>query len=263
MSKVNANDGNRKVVRKEDLRIMKHIVAVLACLFLCTGCNPWKTTKGVYEDYINPAPELCLDVNETCSPDELHQASVFGPVDIRLDALQENMVSRDSFPGDRWFAETRRAFPWLGVLTAMDMTGDVLVDAAEYNDLPAEAFLQYGEAWNDRAPRMVVDSTGGGLRVFLGTPFFRGTTLQGVLVAGFDPELMAGFSPAPDSLGIITDGAPAWLGAEVAYTVSATEPDWDRMLASDVRGRIAAGTGDVAWLGRRYGHKWIVYLVSM
>ncbi len=242
---------------------MKYIVALLACLCLCSGCNPWKTTKGVYKEYINPEPRLCLDVQAACTPGELRQASVFGPVDIRLDALREGLSARDSFPGDRWFEETRGVFPWLEVLTAVDMTGDVLVQDAVNSEIPVDRLLAYGDEWKDRDTRMVVASGADGVRVFLGTPFFRGTTLQGLLVAGFDPELMAGFSPAPDSLGIIADGAPAWLGANVADGAGSVDSSWKEMVASGVRGRISAGTDDIAWIGRRFGNKWIVYLVSM
>lgn len=242
---------------------MKCVVAVLACLFVCQGCNPWKTTKTVYKDYINPAPELCLDVDTTCSPTELYQASVFGPVDTRLNSLQETLAARDSFPEDKWFETTRQKYPWLGVLTAVDSTGDILVNEVESSGIPVESFLAYGDAWSDRKSRVVVSDGKNGSRMFLGTPFFRGTTFQGVLIAGFDPALVAGFSPQPEKLGIIADGTSAWLGKRVSGQRGILEIDWREKLEKDIRGELSAETGEVAWLGRRYGDKWIVYLVSM
>ena len=242
---------------------MKYIVAVLACLCLCQGCNPWKTTKGVYKDYVNPAPQLCLDVEKTCSSEELYQASVFGPVDMRLDSLREALITRDSFPGDKWFEATRQKYPWLGVLTAVDRTGDILVNEAQSSGVPVQMFLDYGDAWNDRRARMVVSTQASGSRIFLATPFFRGTTFQGLLVAGFDPALVAGFSPEPEKLGIIADGTSAWLGKGVSQDAGLFEKDWKMRLERDIRGTYSAEAGDVAWIGRRYGDKWIVYLVSI
>ena len=250
-------------MREEELRIMKRVLAVLACLFVCQGCNPWKTTKTVYKDYINPAPELCLDVNTACSPTELYQASVFGPVDTRLDSLRETLASRDDFPGDKWFETTRQKYPWLGVLTAVDSTGDILVNEVESSGVPVELFLEHGDAWNDRRPRMVVAGDHNGSRVFLGTPFFRGTSFQGVLIAGFDPALVAGFSPQPEKLGIIADGTSAWLGKGVSGHGGVLETDWKQELEKNIRGELTSESGDVVWLGRRYGDKWIVYLISM
>jgi hypothetical protein len=244
--------------------------AVLACALLlaallaaCTYMDTtWQGTKRFYREYVNvdPAVELELSGHE---PWEERMAALFAPVDSRIDFLARTLDARDQLPSEEWTEALFSGSPWISGLAAVSLAGEVLDQQPEVpmKPLSYEPLTAIGDGWKDRRLRSVVEETPLGPEVLLGTPFFDGKDLAGVIVAHFDVRSVIASSPSPEDLVLFTPGVMLWEGPAGPAAVEVLALPWAEILADEVQGSFTAGGREYNWLARYLGGTPFIYAV--
>ncbi len=223
-----------------------------------------KTSKRWYKDYINPTPkvDLAVQADEECAPTGF--ADLFVPVDTRLNALERDLSTQDTYPRDEWFDVFLQRYPWIGNIVAVNVHGEVLAEREidpGYGGGIDYASLCGGDDWKDRLPRATILASDAGNIVCLAMPFFKDSAWKGCLIVSFAFEKLAGYSPSPQKLVILgQDREVLWPGGYAKDIQGLANHDWSSLLEDRSSGRFSTSQGTFFWLGRSLAGRWLVYI---
>ena len=245
---------------KEVVSCMRRVLLVLLCLSFSCGCTVAKTGKKMYQEYVNPRPQvdLTIQAEEESAPPDF--ASLFVPVDTRLNALERDLSIQDTYPPDAWFDGFMQRYPWLGSLAAVNAKGEVLFQkqAANPGNIPY-ASLCAGD-WKTRDPRAAVVGDESGKRICLTMPFFKNNIWKGCLVASFLPKDLVVYSPRSESLVLLSaEKEVLWAGKYAERIDTLADQPWTDFLTEQVSGEITAYGQQFFWLGRTFSGTWLIY----
>lgn len=244
------------------------LVCLALSLLLLSGCDTmrrtWKDTQELYRTYVNVDPTVDLKA-EGHEAWEAALAPLIAPVDMQIGRLVRVVDARDSFPDEAWSGSLLKSFPWLNGVAAADMSGKVLLAKPEVTLKPLDMapLVDLGDAWKDRRLRAFVQDTPLGPELYVGTPFFRDNTLQGILAVHFDMRSVVQLSPDPQKFMVVSPQAVLWAGGYGSLAESVRAEPWEERLKSDVQGEIKVAGRELVWVTRYVGDSQIVYLTDL
>lgn len=227
--------------------------------------NAWDKTTDVYETYIDPKPEIDLELDPDLSRREEELAKQFSVMDQELELLLRTLTPQDSFPSPAWAQDLQRRFPWLTALLAVDTRGEPL---ASYPETPLKPILTaplLDREWSimNRRLQGFVQETPLGPELIIAGPFFRDGAWQGLLAAHFDPRSLISLAPNPDNLVLLTPGTLIWSGLDETAALALKNAPWEDILKTEVQGRWSSESRTFAWISRPIGDFRLIYAVLL
>lgn len=243
--------------------------ALLACVLLAaTGCDTmkssWKSTRKLYKEYVNVDPTIDLKAEAEEDPTVLKLATLFAPVDEKLEYMIRALSSQESPPSREWCEAFMSANPWLTGVAVLDASGSASVKLPSFTlkQVDYSPMMDFEAVYKQRKMAGYVESGDLGSEVLVGQPLYSNNEFAGVLVVNFDPATLAKLSPNPDNLIIVSSGVALWGGKDPAAAQSLAKRDWKKILAGDVTGDIREGGQTYLWQTRYLAHIQLVYMVA-
>jgi len=243
--------------------------ALLACALLAAaGCDTmkssWKGTKKMYKEYVNVDPRIDLKDPGISDPSMQKLASLFTPVDERLEYLLRDLNSRDTPPEREWCEAFAAHYSWLSGLAVLSSSGapTLKLPAYELKSVDLAPMMEFEAQYKKRKMAAVISSGDLGAEIIIAQPLYTENDFQGLLVAHFDPGNVVKFSPEPDQLFIISPGVVVWPGNDPGTAKALAALNWKGMLKGNVNGEVMLGQTKYLWQSRYVAQKEIVYLVA-
>lgn len=225
--------------------------------------NSWKGVKGMYYEYVNPAPEI--DLNATLDiPDGARKlAPLMVDMDRHLDSLLRILTSQESIPSQQTLEKIIVDFPWIGGLAVIDPQGQVMASSlAPVKEIDFAALAAMDEEWTDRTLRCQVQDNVLGPEVCMVYPFFEATELRGLTVIHFDMRSLVALSGQPQEVIVFTADQMLWTGRHQGKAEALAGLPWSNILKDEVAGEITAGGEKFFWMARYIGNLRLVYATT-
>lgn len=223
-----------------------------------------KSSKKWYREYLNTSPTVDLTVQAEHEGAPLDFASLFVPVDTRLNAFGRDFATQDTYPADQWFDMFMQRYPWLGSITAVNMKGEVLDQRVNGEQKNADYAALCAGDWKNRQPRGSLGGDASGTDIFLTMPFFKNNTCKGCLVARFSPKDLVRYSPHSESVVMFGPRQEVlWAGQYADRIDALMNHPWEDLLKEQVSGRIIAYDQEFFWLGRAFAGTWLIYVAHV
>jgi len=245
------------------------LVFLVLCLFCVAGCSTardaWDKGTEVYDEYIDPKPEIDLERGSRLSRHEQFLANQFSRVDQHVESVLRALVPQDTYPDPAWFEEMMLRFPWLTAVMAVDTEGEILTRQPEFAMKSIDPLPLLDHEWSifQRDVQGFAQDTPVGPELIIAGPFFRDGQWQGLLVVHFDPRSLAEHASAADNLALLASGELLWSSLDPDATSQITSIDWQNRLKSDVQGKWSTKTSSFAWISRPIGALHLIYAVSL
>ena len=223
-----------------------------------------KSSKKWYREYLNTSPtvDLTVQAEQECAP--LDFASLFVPVDTRLNAFGRDLAAQDTYPTDQWFDRFMQRYPWLGSITAVNIKGEVLDQRVNGEPKDTDYAALCAGDWKNRQPRGSFETGESGTDIFLTMPFFKDTNCKGCLVARFSPKDLVRYSPHSESVVMFGPRQEVlWAGQYADRIDGLVDHPWSDLLKEQVSGEITAYDQKFFWLGRAFAGTWLIYVAHV
>lgn len=223
-----------------------------------------KSSKKWYREYLNTSPtvDLTVQAEQECAP--LDFASLFVPVDTRLNAFGRDLAAQDTYPTDQWFDRFMQRYPWVGSITAVNIKGEVLDQRVNGEPKDADYAALCAGDWKNRQPRGSFETGESGTDIFLTMPFFKDTNCKGCLVARFSPKDLVRYSPHSESVVMFGPRQEVlWAGQYADRIDGLVDHPWSDLLKEQVSGEITAYDQKFFWLGRAFAGTWLIYVAHV
>jgi len=243
---------------------MRRVLLIFCCLSLSCGCSMVKSSKKWYREYLNTSPtvDLTVQAEQECAP--LDFASLFVPVDTRLNAFGRDLAAQDTYPTDQWFDMFMQRYPWVGSITAVNIKGEVLDQRVNGEPKDADYAALCAGDWKNRQPRGSFETGESGTDIFLTMPFFKDTNCKGCLVARFSPKDLVRYSPHSESVVMFGPRQEVlWAGQYADRIDGLVDHPWSDLLKEQVSGEITAYDQKFFWLGRAFAGTWLIYVAHV
>ena len=240
----------------------KLLTAVLAVLIF-SGCNPWETTKRVYQNRGFPV-HIDLQDETDLDEDEKKLAKALLETDRRIEQLRRSMDRLTQPPAEDWMLHQLRTMPWINGLQALSPSGDPLARFPEnpVKKVDLAAIHQLVVDTASDTMRLAPQKTEFGPEVCLVKPFFDRRTYRGCLLAHFDlRSLLSEQAPAEDIIVFVPDEL-LWTGSNEALAQRLIKHNWEALLQNDYQGKIRLQGHSVYWLVRFIGADPLIYAVE-
>lgn len=247
--------------------LLNKILALLLFAGL-TGCgayqptkNVWKSTKGLWNDYVSPPASVDFD-DKGDLPEEAKQLShrMIG-IDIQLAKLERAMQNADKPPTQQWLDKLFETFPWLNGFAGVKNDGTILGQqpADSMKELDFVPLLYEDKKQNSRALRTDVQPTPLGPEVFLATPLYDGPDFLGVVVAYFDMRNLVSFSNNPEDLVVLCPTALLWPGKYEFAATPMAGLDWAKIARESSSGVCSNSNGSFFYVIRYLGNLPLIF----
>ncbi|GAB6035995.1 hypothetical protein JCM15519_05540 [Fundidesulfovibrio butyratiphilus] len=244
--------------------------ALLACVLLAaTGCDTmkstWKSTRKLYKEYVNVDPTIDLKSEVDEDPTVLKLATLFAPVDEKIEFMLRGLSGQESPPSREWCEAFMTANPWLTGLAVLSPSGaeSIKLPSFTLKRVDYSPMMDFEAIYKQRKMAGYVEAGDLGSEVLVGQPLYSNNEFAGVLVVNFDPAALAKFAPDPDNLIIVSStGAALWGGKDPATAQALAKRDWKKILAGNVSGDMREGGRTYLWQTRYLAHIQLVYIVA-
>ena len=235
----------------------------LCCgLLLLGGCGSttlhetWKSTKGLYQSYLNPPASIDYDDIGNINKSEARLANNMRPIDQELTRFERYMMNQDKPPSPERVDALFARFRWVNGVAALSPEGEVLAQEPTSGLKPLD-FTSFvaTEPLNPRDLRGEVQSTPLGPEVLLGVPIFASSELKGYFVAHFDIRLLVEKAPDPASLIVLSPQGVLWAGSASSGGSALDGHDWAKIAKSNIAGEIDG----YVWICRYFGGVPIIF----
>ena len=232
-------------------------IGCLCCgLFFLGGCGgssmheTWKSTKGLYYEYLNPPASIDYDDTGDLNASQARLANNMRPIDEELTRFERYMMNQDKPPSQERVDALFSRFKWVNGVVALSPEGEVLAQEppTDMKQLDYAAFVSE-ERKNSRELRGDVQMTPLGPEVLLGMPIYASSELKGYFAAHFDIRVLVDRSPDPSGLIILSPQGTLWGGSADAAGSALDGREW----ADIVKSRIAGRMDGYVWVCRYYG----------
>lgn len=242
---------------------MPKILTIALAVLIFSGCNPWETTKRLYQNRGFPV-HIDLQNKTDLDEDEKKLAKALLETDRRIEQLRRSMDRLTQPPGGDWMQHQLRTMPWLNGLQTLSPDGRPLAkfpkSPVKKVDLAAIHALLVDTASDSM--RLAPQTTEFGPEVCLVKPFFDRTTSLGCLLAHFDlRSLLSEQTPAKDII-VFVPGELLWTGRNEELAHALIKQDWEALLQNDYQGEIRLQGQSVYWLVRFIGADPLIYAVQ-
>jgi hypothetical protein len=234
-------------------------------VFLLSGCTVWKSVKNFYRQYVDTDPGIDLQLRGTGNEREEFLARVIYPVDLQLNEVLRWIDVQDTYPDEKWFDETLKAFPWLSGVAAIDRSGQVLFKRPAHQIKPVNySLLLTSKRVNGRTKvRIAVQDSEFGPEIYLARPFFKDNLAEGMLVIHFDSGSWARLSSSSQEFAIFVGDKPVWAGKHAGLNKYYAQINSTELLKNGVFGQMNMENRLFYWFARAVGENWIIYLMTV
>lgn len=245
-------------------------VIILVCLLLSACSNGWQKAKkaykesvGVYTEYVNTNPSIDLKEQVSASPEEEKLASLFSPVDKKLQELVRFLDAQDTPPPQWWFEEINQKFSWINGLLVVTKEGEVVKEQpkSQVKQIDPVVFFERDIDWTEKQLVSFTVQTPLGPEMFVAGPFFEANEWKGILAVHFDPRTLAALSPNPDDLLFFQADKILWPGKFNSEAQVLLKENWTALLKNKVSGDIEAKGSEFYWVARYIGRNRLIYAV--
>ncbi len=243
---------------------------LLGLLLLAGGCsgnqdakNLWKYTSKQYRSYLNTPATLDMDAKGDGEDYQIALAEMVYGVDRELNSLVRTIENTGRNIGPEWVMDTMRRHPWLSGVALVDASGTVI---SRFPDTSAKEFvvtplLEADPKQNLIALRAYVQENPQGPEIYLANPIFLNGEMRGLVVASFDPKVLAMLSPTPGRFVMASPAGVLWAGEYSTTGSAVATEDWTKTLASEARGYVGSSDAEFYWVSRYIGNLPIVYAI--
>lgn len=247
------------------------LISLLFLSLAITACgksqmikDSWKFTNRQYRNYLNTPASLNMDDKGSCEPYELALGDAVMRVDSQLHRLVRTMENSDGNPDQNWVMRMMESFSWLSGVALVGPDGSLIARYPEEYPKPFDVapLLEADPKQKIGDLRAYVQQTEFGPEVYVANPVYGGEALRGLVVAYFDPRVLATLSQNPSNIIIASSSGVLWSGALGAGTV-VHQQDWDTLLKKASCGTLGSGQGGFFWTTRYLGNLPLVYAVPL
>lgn len=247
------------------------LALVAVGLSISIGCSQsqtvkdsWKFTTRQYRTYLNTPAELNLDDKGDCELYELALGEAVLNVDGELHRLIRAMENSDHNPNQAWVMSMLQRFPWLTGVALVDGSGTLVAQYPEHFAKPfdAQPLMEADPKQPMGALRAYVQTTPAGPEVYVANPAFGNEEMRGLIIALFDPRVLATTSADPGAFVIASPAGVIWAGSFGDGSAVATH-NWEETLKQKSCGLIGTPGSDFFWTTRYLGNLPLVYAVPV
>ncbi|MDE5831943.1 MAG: hypothetical protein K2H64_02990 [Desulfovibrio sp.] len=247
---------------------IKKIFALFILAGSLVGCgayqptkNVWKTTKGLWNDYVSPPASVDYDDKGELPEEAKNLSQAMLGIDTRLTKLERTMQNADKPPTQEWMDRLFENFPWLNGFAGIKNDGTILGRYPEESlkELDFIPLLYEDKKQNSRALRTDVQPTPLGPEILLATPLYDGPDFLGVVVAYFDIRNLVSFSANPRDMVVLCPTALLWPGK---YDFAATPMaglDWNKIVKDSSSGVCSNEHGSFFYVVRYLGNLPLIF----
>lgn len=226
--------------------------------------DSWKFTNRQYRSYLNTPAQLDMDDKGSCEPYELALGDALMRVDAQLHNLIRTMENSDSNPDQEWVLRMMSNFPWLSGVALVGPQGEQIARYPEDYPKPFDVtpLLVADPKQKIGDLRAYVQQTEFGPEIYVANPVYGGENLRGLVVAYFDPRVLASMSRDPNNVMIAVPSGVLWAGNQGASTI-VHKQDWETVLKNKSCGTLGDSKTGYFWTTRYLGNLPIVYAVPL
>lgn len=249
----------------------------LTCFFLIltvsvlSGCNSyqpvknvWKTTKGLWNEYVSPPAQVDYEAKGELPPQaEALSKSMMG-IDSQLIRLERVMQNADKPPTQDWVNKFFADFPWLNGFAGVKYDGTILgmQPPDSMKDLDFIPLLYEDKKQNSRALRTDVMPSALGPEIMLAAPLYDGIDFLGIVVAYFDMRNLMQYSSSPQDMVILAPEALLWPGKYEFAATPLAGVDWKKVVRESSAGTCKNANGSFFYLVRYLGNMPLVFAIA-
>lgn len=227
------------------------------------GCGAWRTTKGLYREYVNPSPTVDITRQGDPNDPETKLAKAVAPADEKLDRLLRLLYTQDYYPSDEWLTSQIRDFPWIDGIMTVSTDGEILQKLPEGESLKTvnlQGILNLGPDWGYDF-KTLIEQTPLGPQAYIAMPFYKYSAWQGLIIVYFDPRSLIKLSPQADELLLLTPGQTIWQGSYGSEVAPVLTEDWTAILRKNASGELEYPSSGYFWSSRLFGQNKLVYAI--
>lgn len=242
---------------------------VLALLLIC-GCsyyqptkNVWKSTKGLWNEYVSPPAHVDYDDKGGLSAEAEALSKIMMPVDTRLTRLERVMQNADKPPTQEWLGNFMQQFPWVDGFAGVKYDGVILgqYPPDSLKELDFNPLLYEDKRQSSRALRGDVQPSPLGPEIMLATPLYDGVDFLGIVVAYFEMRSLMRFAENADDVVVLCPTALLWPGKYDFAATPLAGVDWQRVVRESAAGTCSNATGSFFYLVRYLGNLPLVFAI--
>lgn len=223
--------------------------------------NVWKTTKGLWNEYVSPPASVDYDDKGELPEEAKFLSRAMIGIDVQLAKLERTMQNADKPPTQQWLDKLFETFPWLNGFAGIKSDGTILGQQPpdSMKELDFVPLLYEDKKQNSRALRTDVQPTPLGPEILLSTPLYDGPDFLGVVVAYFDMRNLVSYSDDPQDMVVLCPGALLWPGK---YDFAATPMaglDWSKIVRESSSGVCSNEHGSFYYVVRYLGNLPLVF----
>ncbi|MDR1946056.1 MAG: hypothetical protein LBQ51_02675 [Desulfovibrio sp.] len=225
--------------------------------------DSWKFTRRQYTAYLNTPATLDIDDKGGREGYELALGEAVSSVDAEIVRLIRAMENSDNSPDQQWALQMIQSFPWISGVALVGGDGVVNARYPEYfaKEFDAGPLLEADPKQRPGMLRAYVQMDKSAPEIYVGNPVYAGEEMRGIIVAHFDPAVLASLSPDPGAFSMITPAGVVWPG-RFAGGAAAGE-DWEAILKERSSGLTGVGESAFFWITRYIGNLPLVYAVPV
>ena len=235
--------------------VLRHgaVSALAGMALLLAGCgdtsmhDTWKSTKGLYYEYINRPASVDYDDKGDLEDSQVPLARNMQALDTELTRFERYMMNQDRPPSQAQVDDLLTRFRWVGGVAAVSAEGEMLAQqSVSIKQLDYAALLAI-EPHHPRDLRAMVQMTDFGPEVLIAAPIYDSSEFKGLYIAHFDMRLLLEGVPNPGDLIILSPEGVIWPGVYGGGALAGE--DWKEIVKSRTTGRV----GEFYWLCRYFG----------
>lgn len=245
------------------------ILIVLALMLGC-GCsyyqptkNVWKTTKGLWNEYLSPPASVDYEDKGDLSEEAIALSKSMMGVDTRLARLERVMQNADKPPTQEWLSHFMEQFPWMDGFAGVKYDGSILgqYPPDSLKELDFNPLLYEDKRQNSRALRCDAQPSPLGPEIMVATPLYDGVDFLGVVVAYFEMRSLMRFSENPENIVVLCPTALLWPGKYEFAATPLAGVDWNKVVKESSAGTCSNATGTFFYLVRYLGNLPLIFAV--
>lgn len=243
------------------------VILALGVACGCTAWQPtkevWKTTKGLWYDYVSPPASVDYDDKGDAPPEGVALSHAVMGIDMELTKLERVMQNADKPPTQEWLSSLFASFPWLNGFAGVKYDGTILGQEPpdSLKQLDFIPLLYEDAKQGSRASRADAQPGPLGPEIILATPLYDGVDFLGIVAAYFDMRSLMRFSQNANDIVVLTPGALLWPGKYDFAATPLAGVDWNKVVRESVSGTCSNSTGSFYYMVRFLGNLPMVFAI--
>lgn len=223
--------------------------------------NVWKSTKGIWYDYISPPASVDYEEKGELPEDAKALSNSMMGIDLQLARLERIMQNADRPPTQQWLDQLFVRFPWLNGFAGVKNDGSILGQqpADSLKELDFNRLLYEDKKQNSRALRTDVLPTPQGPEIMLAAPLYDGVDFLGIVVAYFDMRSLMKYSNNAQDMVVLCPTALLWPGKYDYAATPLAGMDWQKVVRESSAGTCSNSHGSFIYVVRYLGNLPLVF----